>query len=107
MLFRDLYKFKGILGQGQFGVVLLVTNIADNEKRALKIIYKSRLHEQEIEIIRSESEILQKLITKTNIVQSFQVSKTDSLIGCKDVRKQFLCVNRDGVYQRWAAQETL
>jgi serine/threonine protein kinase len=59
--FRDLYQCRGILGHGQYGVVLLVLNNIEKELRALKIVYKSRLSEEELEILRTESEILQRL----------------------------------------------
>ncbi|CDW90501.1 protein kinase domain containing protein [Stylonychia lemnae] len=73
--FGDLYKFKGILGVGVFGVVVLVTKIENNEQRALKIIYKSRLDIEETNVIKTESEILWRLRDKLNVVQFYQVIK--------------------------------
>lgn len=74
--FRDMYTFMGILGHGSYGVVLLVLDIQLKEQRALKIVYKVRLSEDEQEILKQESEILQRLSanhTKSNVVQSYQV----------------------------------
>jgi len=42
----------------------MVFNIEMQELRALKVIYKTRLCEEEIEILRVESEILQRLSIK-------------------------------------------
>ena len=44
---------------------------------ALKVIYKTRLCDEELEILRFESEILQRLSIKqlkSNVVLSYQVS---------------------------------
>lgn len=71
-----MYTFMGILGHGSYGVVLLVLDIQLKEQRALKIVYKVRLSEDEQEILKQESEILQRLSanhTKSNVVQSYQV----------------------------------
>lgn len=56
--FRDLYQVKGILGHGAYGVVVLVLCLKSKQQRALKIVYKSRLSEEEQEILKQESEIL-------------------------------------------------
>jgi hypothetical protein len=47
------------------------------ETRALKVIYKTRLCDEELEILRFESEILQRLSIKqlkSNVVLSYQVT---------------------------------
>ena len=62
------------MGIGVFGVVVQVLNIDCNELRALKIIYKSRLNEEETNIIKTESEILYKIRDKQNVVQFYQVN---------------------------------
>ena len=60
---------------GAFGVVLLVERKHIRIRTALKIIYKGRLNEEEIKILKIESEILRKLNAKTNIVQFNQVNR--------------------------------
>ena len=57
-----------------YGVVILVQNLLEDCLRALKIIYKSRLNEEECGVIKTESEILEKLKQQSNIVQFHQVS---------------------------------
>jgi hypothetical protein len=57
--------------------VLLVLSLEAQETRALKVIYKTRLCDEELEILRFESEILQRLSIKqlkSNVVLSYQVS---------------------------------
>lgn len=79
--FSDIFKFKGLLGQGTFGVVMMVEDkIFDRsptpidgddsikETYALKIINKSVLHPEEIKIIRGESKILKSLVGLPNVV---------------------------------------
>ena len=58
-----------MLGIGQFGVVLLVVNKSLKEESALKIICKNKLADEEIDVIKSESEILKALVGRPNIVQ--------------------------------------
>lgn len=62
-LFRDYFRMRGIIGQGQYGVVLLVQCVynpsnLEEELSAIKVIYKSRLHNAELTVIRSEATIL-------------------------------------------------
>lgn len=64
--FRDLYQFRGILGHGAYGVVLLVIHSETKLLKALKIVYKTRLSEGELEILKMESEILQRLSGKSH-----------------------------------------
>ena len=71
--FKDFYKFKGVLGVGVYGVVILVLNIQEDCLRALKIIYKGRLNEEETGVIKTESEILERMRSKPNIVNFCQV----------------------------------
>lgn len=59
--FKDLYSLKGLLGIGSYGVVLLVNNRRTDEQNALKIIYKSKLKPEEIDIIKGEGQILRSL----------------------------------------------
>ena len=61
--FQDKFTFKSIIGYGSFGVVLLVEPISfPGELSALKIIYKQGLYPAEVNIIRNEASILQKLL---------------------------------------------
>lgn len=72
--FRDLYQVKGILGHGQYGVVVLVLCLKSKHLRALKIVYKTRLSDEEQEILKQESEILQRISAnqqRSNVVQSY------------------------------------
>lgn len=79
--FGDIFRFKGLLGQGTFGVVMMVQDKifdrsptpldGDDSKRetyALKIINKRVLHPEEIKIIRGESKILKSLVGLPNVV---------------------------------------
>jgi serine/threonine protein kinase len=59
--FQSLYKLKGLLGQGAFGVVLLVFNKHTEEESALKIINKSRLSSEAMEFLANEAHILKSL----------------------------------------------
>lgn len=69
--FNDFFKMRAILGQGQYGIVLLVQCIYSQDKEeqsAVKVINKARLYPSELEIIRSEADILQKLAGNEHIV---------------------------------------
>lgn len=69
---------RGILGQGQYGVVILVQCVSssntENELSALKVIWKQRFNKDELSVIRSEATILQKLMGQDHIVQIKNVS---------------------------------
>ena len=100
VLFQDVFKFRGIIGQGQFGVVLLVQNVecasptkkenfelhnyeinhaVDEAKiksySALKVMHKNALHPDEVKVIRGEAKILEMLVDERNIVQIKDVSE--------------------------------
>ena len=60
--FNSLYKLKGLLGVGAFGVVVLVKNHQNSQLSALKIMNKTTLSNEAIEILRNESNILQSLM---------------------------------------------
>ena len=68
MIFSDVYSLAGVLGAGQFGIVLAVrpktispyhTPEEQKDMSALKIIYKGKLCQEEIRVIRSEANILE------------------------------------------------
>ena len=75
ILFQDYFRLRAILGQGQFGIVLLVNCLYNlppvdqltrmnhdpetEEQSAIKVITKAKLHKGELEILRSEAQILQ------------------------------------------------
>ena len=68
IVFSDVYSLSGVLGAGQFGIVLAVrpktispyhTTEEQRELSALKIIYKGKLCQEEIRIIRGEANILE------------------------------------------------
>ena len=51
-----------MLGVGSYGVVLLVNNRRTGDQSALKIIYKSKLKPEEIDVLKGEGQILKSLI---------------------------------------------
>jgi serine/threonine protein kinase len=59
--FNSLFKLKGLLGVGAFGVVVLVKNRQNDQESALKIINKTTLTNEAIDILRNESVILQSM----------------------------------------------
>ena len=86
--FSDLFKFRGLLGQGQYGMVIVVQdkfdcNVNQNcnpDTTALKIINKQRLHPEQIAVIRGESKILQTLVGVPNVVQYLNIFETEKFI---------------------------
>ena len=82
MIFADfdqIFKLKGLLGVGAFGVVLLVQNRLLNQLSAVKIINKTRLSRDAIEVLKNESLILQSLSHK-NIVKFKQILENEEFI---------------------------
>jgi len=84
--FGELFKLRGMLGQGTYGVVvmvqdrLLLVNEDKVETYALKIINKAVLHAEEINIIRGESKILHSLVGLPNVVQFINIFETSKFI---------------------------
>ena len=89
MIFSDVYSLAGVLGAGQFGIVLAVrpktispyhTPEEQKDMSALKIIYKGKLCQEEIRVIRSEANILEQLEGKQFVVQLKNFYETQSYI---------------------------
>ncbi|TNV86078.1 hypothetical protein FGO68_gene3298 [Halteria grandinella] len=76
--FNSLYKLKGLLGVGAFGVVLLVINRQTFEESALKIINKTRLSNEAREFLRNESHIMKVLNGQKSNSASDNLSTDDS-----------------------------
>lgn len=60
---------RALLGRGSYGVVLLVDSLKTETQSALKMIWKERFPTSTLQVIRSEANILWKLVGKSNIVQ--------------------------------------
>ena len=106
--FNDIFKFRGLLGQGSYGIVIMVQDKiqerifqdrVDKEQKidplrfprdsagkiigksfALKIINKQVLNQEEIKVIRGESKILNSLVGKDNVVQFKNIFETAKFI---------------------------
>ena len=84
-----MYSLSGVLGAGAFGIVLAVrpktispyhTAEEMKELSALKIMYKGKLSQEEVRIIRGEANILEQLEGKQCIVQLRNFYETQSYI---------------------------
>lgn len=58
--FSDIYEFKETLGEGKFGVVKLGIHKKTLEKVAIKIIKKLNMSSKDLELIKSEIDIMKK-----------------------------------------------
>ena len=68
---RDFYKIGKVLGEGAFGEVRLCTNRETGEKRAVKVLKKDQMDEEETAAMLNEINIL-KDIDHPNIVKIFE-----------------------------------
>lgn len=66
--FFEYYEMLDSLGEGQFGQVKLGIKISTKEKVAIKIITKSKLKNEQVELLKSEIDIM-KVCKHPNIVQ--------------------------------------
>ena len=66
--FFEFYEMLDNLGEGQFGQVKLGIKISTKEKVAIKIITKSKLKNEQVELLKSEIDIM-KVCKHPNIVQ--------------------------------------
>jgi Ca2+-binding EF-hand superfamily protein len=66
--FSDFYEMKGDLGEGKFGLVKLGIHKKTNEKVAIKIIKKDAMDNKDLELVRSEIDIM-KLCRHENVVR--------------------------------------
>ena len=68
---RDSYKIGKVLGEGAFGEVRLCTNRETGEKRAVKVLKKTEMDQDEIDAMLNEINIL-KGIDHPNIVKIYE-----------------------------------
>ena len=66
--FTDFYEMKNDLGEGKFGLVKLGVHKKTGEKVAIKIIKKDAMDNKDIELVRSEIDIM-KLCKHANVVR--------------------------------------
>jgi len=66
--FTDTYDLQGDLGEGKFGLVKLGVHKKTEEKVAIKIIKKDSMDQKDLELVRSEIDIM-KLCKHKNIVR--------------------------------------
>ena len=81
VLFNELFRFRGILGQGSFGIVICVEDkFKPGETYALKIINKNALAANQIAVIHSESKVLKQMVDRPNVVQFVNIFETKKFI---------------------------
>jgi tRNA A-37 threonylcarbamoyl transferase component Bud32 len=68
----DIYDIKQKLGNGKFGLIKLGINKKTNKKVAIKIMSKSNMKDDDLELVRTEIEIL-KICQHPNIIQLYDV----------------------------------
>ena len=69
---EDIYDVKEELGSGKFGLVKLGINKITGKKVAIKIMSKKEMKNEDLELVRSEIEIL-KICQHPNIIQLYDV----------------------------------
>ena len=68
----DIYEVKEKLGNGKFGLVKLGVNKQTKEKVAIKIMNKKKMDTSDIELMRTEIEIL-KICQHPNIIRLYDI----------------------------------
>ena len=68
----DIYDIKEKLGSGKFGLIKLGINKKTNQKVAIKIMSKKKMEDSDLELVRTEIEIL-KICQHPNIIQLYDV----------------------------------
>ena len=68
----DIYEVKDKLGNGKFGLVRLGIHKASGRKVAIKIMNKKDMNSQDLELIKTEIEIL-KVCQHPNIVRLYDI----------------------------------
>ena len=68
----DIYEVKQKLGNGKFGLVKLGINKQTKEKVAIKIMNKKKMDTSDVELVRTEIEIL-KICQHPNIIRLYDV----------------------------------
>ena len=68
----DIYEVKHKLGNGKFGLVKLGINKKTNQKVAIKIMNKKQMNTSDLELVRTEIEIL-KICQHPNIIKLYEI----------------------------------
>ena len=68
----DIYEVKHKLGNGKFGLVKLEINKKTNQKVAIKIMNKRQMNISDLELVRTEIEIL-KICQHPNIIKLYEI----------------------------------
>jgi Ca2+-binding EF-hand superfamily protein len=68
----DLYEVKEKIGNGKFGLIKLGVNKKTGQKVAIKIMSKKDMTNQDLELVRTEIEIL-KICQHPNIIELYEV----------------------------------
>ena len=68
----DIYEVKRRLGNGKYGLVKLGINKQTKEKVAIKIMNKNKMNSSDIELVRTEIEIL-KICQHPNIIRLYDI----------------------------------
>jgi len=69
---QDKYEVRQKLGKGKFGLVRLGINKKTGEKVAIKVMSKKEMNNQDLELVKTEIEIL-KICQQPNIIRLFDV----------------------------------
>jgi serine/threonine protein kinase len=73
------YDLEKTLGRGRFGKAKLATHVLTGEKVAIKIIRKSKLNNESLELVRQEIKAMKNL-SHPNIIQLYEVVETENVI---------------------------
>ena len=73
----DIYEVKEKLGNGKFGLIKLGINKKTGQKVAIKIMSKKDMTNQDLELVRTEIEIL-KICQHPNIIELYEVFENAS-----------------------------
>lgn len=68
----DIYEVKDKLGNGKFGLVKLGIHKETNQKVAIKIMSKKDMSEMDMELVKTEIEIL-KVCQHPNIIRTYDI----------------------------------
>ena len=73
----DIYEVKQKLGNGKFGLVKLGINKQTNQKVAIKIMSKKQMNTSDLELVRTEIEIL-KICQHPNIIKLYDIFENEN-----------------------------
>ena len=74
---KDIYEVKQKLGNGKFGLVKLGINKQTNQKVAIKIMSKKQMNTSDLELVRTEIEIL-KICQHPNIIKLYDIFENEN-----------------------------